>query len=75
MTSEQTASITVRIVKEFGAGSRVYTVKWRDNGRKRRIIVDIREWATADEAVVAAVRKQYPVGAQPTVTVPISAWR
>lgn len=75
MTNEQTG-ITVRIVKEFGpAGSRVYTVKWRDGRTRHQILVAVDGWPTADEAVRAAVQAQYPDGAQPAVAVPISAWR
>jgi hypothetical protein len=75
MTSEQTTGITVRIVKKLGLGSGVYTVKWRDGRKRHQILVAIDGWPTADEAVRAAVQAQYPDGAQPTVTVPISAWR
>lgn len=63
--------IVVRSIKKFAG---VYQVTWSDGRRKRKILVAIDKWVTADDTVRDAVAATYPPVERPTVIVPANAW-
>jgi hypothetical protein len=65
-------TVTVQAITKFGG---VYQVVWRDQGKKRKILVAIERWSTADQTVRDAVAESYPDGDHPAVVVPMNAWR
>jgi hypothetical protein len=65
-------SITVQSISRFGG---VHQVTWRDGRRKRRILVVIDYWPTADQTVSNAVADTYAPDDRPAVVVPAHAWR
>jgi len=65
-------AVTVQAITKFGG---VYQVVWRDQGKKRRILVAIERWSTADQTVRDAVADSYPSRDRPAVAVPMNAWR
>lgn len=71
-TSTTTRTLTVEAITKFGG---VYQVMWRDAGKKRKILVVIDRWTTADQTVQEAVAESYPPDDRPQVVVPMNAWR
>lgn len=70
--STTTRTLTIDAITKF---SGVYQVMWYDAGKKRKILVVIDRWSTADQTVQAAVAQTYPPDDRPQVVVPMNAWR
>jgi hypothetical protein len=71
-TPTTTRTLTVEAITRFGG---VYQVMWHDTGKKRKILVVIDRWTTADQTVQEAVAEGYPPSDRPNVVVPMNAWR